>query len=35
MLFRYLGTNGYQPGPNYTGQPALDSYYEVVKEAGR
>lgn len=27
--FRYLGAND-QAGPNYTGQPAVDSYYEPV-----
>ncbi|MES2788243.1 MAG: class I SAM-dependent methyltransferase [Planctomycetota bacterium] len=27
LPFRYLGADD-QPGPNYTGQPAVDSYYE-------
>jgi len=26
--YRYLGSND-QAGPNYTGQPAVDSYYEI------
>jgi len=29
LPFRYLGADD-QSGPNYTGQPAVDSYYEVV-----
>jgi hypothetical protein len=34
LPYRYLGADD-QAGPNYTGQPAVDSYYEVVKEAMR
>jgi SAM-dependent methyltransferase len=34
LLYRYLGADD-QAGPNYTGQPAVDSHYEVVKEAKR
>ena len=34
LPYRYLGADD-QAGPNYTGQPAVDSYYEVVGEAGR
>ena len=30
---RYLGADD-QAGPNYTGQPAVDSYYEFIGEAG-
>ena len=33
FLHRYLGADD-RAGPNYTGQPAVDSYYEVVEEAG-
>jgi SAM-dependent methyltransferase len=34
LLYRSLGADD-QAGPNYTGQPAVDSHYEVVKEARR
>ena len=34
LPYRYLGADD-QAGPNYTGQPAVDSYYEVIGEAGR
>jgi hypothetical protein len=27
--YHYVGADN-QAGPNYTGQPAVDSYYEVV-----
>lgn len=33
LPYRHLGA-GDQAGPNYTGQPAMNSYYEVVGEAG-
>jgi SAM-dependent methyltransferase len=29
LPYRYLGADD-QAGPNYTGQPAVDSYYEIV-----
>ena len=32
--YRYLGADD-QAGPNHTGQPAVNSHYEVVEEAGR
>jgi len=32
--YRYLGADD-QVGPNYTGQPAVDSYYEWLGEPGR
>lgn len=34
LPYRYLGADD-TAGPNYTGQPAVDSYYEVVGEARR
>jgi hypothetical protein len=34
LPYCYLGADD-QAGANYTGQPAVDSYYEVVEEAGR
>ena len=34
LPYRYLGADD-QAGPNYTGQPAVDSYYEIIGEAGR
>jgi SAM-dependent methyltransferase len=34
LPYRYQGADD-QAGPNYIGQPAVDSYYEVVKEAMR
>ena len=34
LPYRYLGADD-QAGPNHTGQPAVDSYYEVVGEAER
>jgi trans-aconitate methyltransferase len=34
LPLRYLGADD-TAGPNYTGQPAVDSHYEVVKEAKR
>ena len=34
LPYRYVGADD-QAGPNYTGQPAVDSYYEVVGETGR
>ena len=30
LPYRYLGADD-RAGPNYTGQPAVDSYYEVVR----
>jgi hypothetical protein len=32
LPFRYLGADD-QAGPNYMGQPAVDSYYEVVRDS--
>jgi len=29
MPYRYVGADD-GPGPNYTGQPAVDSYYEPI-----
>ena len=29
LPYRYLGADD-RAGPNYTGQPAVDSYYEMV-----
>ena len=34
LPFRYLGADD-RAGPNYTGQPAVDSWYEVVGGPGR
>jgi SAM-dependent methyltransferase len=34
LPYRYLGADD-QAGPNYTGQPAVDSYYELAEGAGR
>jgi SAM-dependent methyltransferase len=34
LSYRYLGADD-TAGPNYTGQPAVDSHYEVVGEVGR
>jgi hypothetical protein len=34
LPYRYLGADD-QAGPNYTGQPTVDSYYEVVEGARR
>lgn len=34
LPYRYLGADD-TAGPNYTGQPAVDSHYEVVEEARR
>jgi SAM-dependent methyltransferase len=34
LPYRYLGADD-QAGPNYTGQPAVDSHYEVVTETKR
>jgi hypothetical protein len=34
LPYRYLGAAD-SGGPNYTGQPAVDSHYQVVKEAKR
>ena len=33
LPYRYLGADD-QAGPNYTRQPAVDSYYEIIGEAG-
>jgi SAM-dependent methyltransferase len=33
LPYRYLGADD-QAGPNYTGQSVVDSYYEVIGEAG-
>ena len=32
LHYRYLGADD-RAGPNYTGQPAVDSYYEIVRAA--
>ena len=34
LPYRYLGADD-TAGPNYTGQPAVDSYYGVVGDARR
>jgi hypothetical protein len=34
LPYRYLGADD-QAGPNYTGQPAVDSHYEVVEYTKR
>jgi SAM-dependent methyltransferase len=34
LPYRYVGADD-GPGPNYTGQPAVDSYYEVVAGPSR
>ena len=34
LPYRYLGADD-RAGPNYTGQPAVDSYYEPIDVGGR
>ena len=34
LPFRYLGADD-RAGPNYTGQPAVDSHYEIARVSPR